>query len=178
MDPVENGNELLAHHLYESYVRASGEVWPSAHELFQHEKHAMDANAWRQVAADAVLYLFPAEPKALDPKSLLWAGGGFERAERPGALSIWHPGNRAGMTLKSLPESPPATGLPPHQQRVVDEKEALDEKLEKLSTFKASNPIYFKLPDAEQHRLARQLVLMMEYSEVLGERIAAFPSAT
>ena len=64
--------------------------------------------------------------------------------------------------------------MQPHQQRVIDEKNELDEKREKLSAFKASNPLYFQLPEAEQHRLSRQLAIMTEYSEVLGERIEAF----
>jgi len=64
--------------------------------------------------------------------------------------------------------------MQPHQQRVVDEKSELDDKREKLSAFKASNPLYFKLPDDEQHRLSRQLSVMTEYSEILGERITAF----
>ena len=73
-----------------------------------------------------------------------------------------------------MPETP--TKMQPHQQRVVDEKSELDDKREKLSAFKASNPLYFQLPEAEQHRLSRQLAIMTEYSEVLGERIAAFPA--
>ena len=63
--------------------------------------------------------------------------------------------------------------LQPHQQRVVDEKRELDEKLAKLDTFGRSE--FFKtLPEAEQGRLNRQHSLMEQYSAVLGERIAAF----
>lgn len=63
--------------------------------------------------------------------------------------------------------------MQPHQQRVVDEKTELDEKLEKLSAF-FGNPIFTSLPDVEQNRLNRQKVVMKEYSDILGERIAAF----
>lgn len=63
--------------------------------------------------------------------------------------------------------------MQPHQQRVVDEKEALDEKLNKLVEF-FETPIFAALPADEQSRLARQCEHMGKYSEVLGERIAAF----
>jgi hypothetical protein len=61
----------------------------------------------------------------------------------------------------------------PHQQRVVDEKDALDDKLGKLTTFRIGK-LFPILPTDEQERLNRQLVIMQDYSEVLGERIAAF----
>lgn len=64
----------------------------------------------------------------------------------------------------------------PHQQRVVDEKSELDEKLTKLGEFINSSPIYTGLPEAERERLVRQKSCMGEYSEILGERIAAFPA--
>jgi len=74
------------------------------------------------------------------------------------------------------PAPAPNQNMEPHQQRVVDEKTELDDKREKLSAFKASNPLYVKLPEDEQHRLSRQLAVMTEYSEILGERIGAFPA--
>ena len=61
-----------------------------------------------------------------------------------------------------------------HQQRVVDEKTELDEKLDKLNSFIESNPIFGELPNAEKDRLNRQEVYMSLYSKVLGERIEAF----
>ena len=63
--------------------------------------------------------------------------------------------------------------LEPHQQRVVDEKAELDERLDKLDVF-FSGPIFTTLPEAEQQRLGRQAVAMRSYSEILSERIAAF----
>jgi hypothetical protein len=60
-----------------------------------------------------------------------------------------------------------------HQQRVVDEKEALDEKIGKLIAF-LDTQIYGGLPPAERERLGRQLGLMQQYSAVLNERIWAF----
>ena len=60
-----------------------------------------------------------------------------------------------------------------YQQRVVEEKQALDEKIGKLSAFVGTER-YCALPEAEQARMERQLVAMGEYSMILGERIAAF----
>jgi hypothetical protein len=63
--------------------------------------------------------------------------------------------------------------LQPHQERVVVEKRELDDKLTKLRAFfKAAT--FTTLPEEEQLRLERQSRLMQEYSDVLGERIAAF----
>jgi len=63
--------------------------------------------------------------------------------------------------------------MEPHQQRVIDEKDQLDEKLAKLKIFRAGK-IFSGLPITEQDRLTRQHNIMVLYSEVLGERIAAF----
>ena len=64
--------------------------------------------------------------------------------------------------------------LQPHQQRVVDEKAELDEKLGKLHDFIQKNPIFKTLPEDEQKRLQRQDLVMAEYSQILGERIEVF----
>ena len=61
-----------------------------------------------------------------------------------------------------------------HQQRVVDEKAALDEKVTLLTQFITGNPVFGGLPFAEKGRLKRQRLVMIEYSDILGERIAAF----
>lgn len=63
--------------------------------------------------------------------------------------------------------------LQPHQQRVVDEKADLDGKIERLDAF-IHGKIYPALADAERSRLMRQFCHMKDYSNVLGERIAAF----
>ena len=59
------------------------------------------------------------------------------------------------------------------QQRVVEEKRELDEKLQKLEPFTITET-YKALPKDEQARLVRQCYAMKDYSDVLGERIAAF----
>jgi len=63
--------------------------------------------------------------------------------------------------------------MQPHQQRVVDEKTELDSKIERLRAF-FDTPIYGGLPEAERTRLQTQRIAMSTYSEILGERIAAF----
>lgn len=61
----------------------------------------------------------------------------------------------------------------PHQERVIAEKKELDERGNKLDQFILSEK-FGTLPAAEQERMKRQLEIMGKYSEVLGERIAAF----
>jgi hypothetical protein len=63
--------------------------------------------------------------------------------------------------------------LQPHQQRVVDEKAELDERREKLDKF-LDTETFENLPQHEKTLLVRQSYLMLEYSNILGERIAAF----
>jgi hypothetical protein len=64
-----------------------------------------------------------------------------------------------------------------HQQRVVDEKAALDEKIAKLAAF-LPGAIYQALDPAEKIRLRAQLQVMREYSDILTERIKAFEQVT
>ena len=64
--------------------------------------------------------------------------------------------------------------LQAHQQRVVNEKEELDKKATALSDFIGNNPIFDTLDEDELNRLREQNDVMWKYSEILGERIAAF----
>lgn len=63
--------------------------------------------------------------------------------------------------------------MQPHQQRVVDEKRELDEKIEKLAAF-FNTEIYRGLRSADQSLLSKQLHFMTGYSEVLRDRISLF----
>jgi len=72
-----------------------------------------------------------------------------------------------------MPE-PSASTVPPHQQRVIDEKAARDGEVSRLAAFIDSNPVFPQLPADEQARLRRQLDVMRELSVILDERIAAF----
>jgi hypothetical protein len=63
--------------------------------------------------------------------------------------------------------------LQPHQQRVIEEKAALDEKLSRLIPFLRTDTCYV-LPLKERCQLKRQADAMTEYAKILGERIAGF----
>lgn len=70
------------------------------------------------------------------------------------------------------------TQLAPHQQRVVDEKRELDDKLQKLTSFISSEKFTTIVQDeAERGRLVCQEETMKDYSAILAERIAAFGAA-
>lgn len=62
------------------------------------------------------------------------------------------------------------------QQRVVDEKAALDEKLKALNAFVEKSPESMKLSKGQRTLLTRQSATMKRYSDILGERIALFES--
>lgn len=66
--------------------------------------------------------------------------------------------------------------MQPHQQRVVDEKKELDEKLDRLKAFIETSPIFNSLSLDERERMRRQFDVMAEYSSILSQRIDAFPS--
>lgn len=63
--------------------------------------------------------------------------------------------------------------MAPHQERVVTEKAELDEKRAKLSTF-FDTDLFASIDEDECRRLLRQADAMQVYSQILGERIAAF----
>lgn len=67
-----------------------------------------------------------------------------------------------------------APELPPHQQRVLDEKAELDDRLKKLGVFIKESPVFLKLPEDEKTRLMRQHNCMSEYVLILTARIEAF----
>lgn len=62
----------------------------------------------------------------------------------------------------------------PFQRRVVAEKAALDDNLERLGTFLASRA-FQSVPELDQQLLTLQHGVMQLYSRVLGQRIARFP---
>lgn len=63
--------------------------------------------------------------------------------------------------------------MQPHQQRVVDEKNELSDRLSKLYAF-FQGPIFPTLSEAERSRLRNQARFMDGYAAVLEERINAF----
>ena len=64
--------------------------------------------------------------------------------------------------------------LAPHQQRVVDERDQLAERIEKLDAFIQGNSFFEGLPEAEQERLVAQAGVMAVYCRILERRIGAF----
>jgi hypothetical protein len=63
--------------------------------------------------------------------------------------------------------------MKPYQQRVIDEKNELDDKLNKLINF-FSNPIFESLKNEEKSRLRKQAGIMTDYFDILNERISSF----
>lgn len=57
------------------------------------------------------------------------------------------------------------------KDRLVEEHSALHEKIEKLSVFIKENKIFNDLSDKQQKLLKRQLEVMLEYQQILIERI-------
>ena len=62
---------------------------------------------------------------------------------------------------------------PEYQQRAIEEKAELDERLRKLNAFIFTDQC-MALPFDERTRLARQALTMTQYSNILGERIENF----
>jgi hypothetical protein len=62
---------------------------------------------------------------------------------------------------------------PDWQQRVIDEKAELDERIGKLCAF-LKGDAYRSLPDVDRHLLDRQLSHMRDYAHILFMRVARF----
>ena len=63
--------------------------------------------------------------------------------------------------------------MQPRQQRIIDDKMELDSKLKKLTHFIDSD-FFNTLSGDKQSRLERQREIMVQYSDILGERNAAY----
>ncbi|AUM58564.1 hypothetical protein KNT81_gp207 [Proteus phage phiP4-3] len=63
--------------------------------------------------------------------------------------------------------------MQPHQQRVIDEKNELSDKIYKLSSFRTTD-MFNSLSEKEQALLTVQLNTMIEYENILEERIQLF----
>lgn len=64
--------------------------------------------------------------------------------------------------------------MAPHEQRVVDEKEALEDKVRKLEVFIQTNETYTSLENMDKLLLAMQLSTMQTYAAILATRISRF----
>ena len=63
--------------------------------------------------------------------------------------------------------------MQPHEQRVIEEREQLVSRLDKLTEF-LKGDLFKGLPADEQERLARQHRIMGDYAGILAERIVQF----
>ena len=61
----------------------------------------------------------------------------------------------------------------PHQLRVLEEREELSDRITKLEAF-ANSPTFRQLDSVEQGLLTTQTYYMIQYEEVLKERIQWF----
>ena len=70
--------------------------------------------------------------------------------------------------------------MQPHQERVVNEKRELDEKLAKLKAFcfGESNAIFRGLHPIDRNLLEDQFTVMERYSSILDSRIKRFLPTT
>jgi len=108
---------------------------------------------------------------------LLWiAGLLIERDHLERRLRAAHRAIRA-QDSKPQPRKP---GMLPHQQRVIDERDQLAERLDKLRAFITLQPqggtvsIFDSLDKAEREDLRSQARHMREYKAILDRRIARF----
>lgn len=79
----------------------------------------------------------------------------------------------AAAEFREMIESLPPLPLKPHQQRVVEEKAELDERIAKLDAF-TRTPTFGRLDDGERSLLLEQANTMTRYSKILGARIVNF----
>lgn len=63
--------------------------------------------------------------------------------------------------------------MAPHEQRVIDEKHALDGKIESLRIFLLGS-VFKGLPLVERELLMSQYEVMTRYAEILAARIERF----
>lgn len=61
-----------------------------------------------------------------------------------------------------------------YQQRIVDEKNELDDRIDKLSTFIESDVFVFEVDQEQQNLLLIQLSTMRSYSLILDLRVQKF----
>lgn len=67
--------------------------------------------------------------------------------------------------------------MQPHEERVLIEKQELDEKLARLKVFcfDPGSPVFKGLSPEDRDLLEEQYTAMSRYSEILGRRIERFP---
>lgn len=92
-----------------------------------------------------------------------------------GDVAAWTPSTSDTLAEDWLIDQPVAVASrPAWQERVLVEVQELDAKIVSLRSFTGCH-LFQSQPECEQKRLQRQLSSMVEYSETLHQRIAAFP---
>lgn len=113
----------------------------------------------------------PADENGADDGYLVeYVDGGKPNVPGRAGYVSWSPKEQFDNAYRERPLVP---GLAPHQQRVVDERAELTDKLDKLSPF-LNTPIFASLDQAEKERLTTQHEAMSIYADILRDRIAAF----
>lgn len=67
-----------------------------------------------------------------------------------------------------------STNIPDYQQRVIDEAEELQGRIDKLAEFIDANPAFMQLPQDERSWLTLQMFHMFGYHGALTARIKTF----
>lgn len=65
----------------------------------------------------------------------------------------------------------PVMQMPPHLERMYQEKNELEIKMNKLSDFIVNNPAYSELPDFQKALMLIQMRSMETYLECLRQRL-------
>lgn len=110
------------------------------------------------------------EDQAVSGYLVEYLDGGKPNDSRHAGYISWSPSEQFDAAYVEIGD---VSGMPAHQQRVVAEKAELDNRRFKLAGF-IGTPLYFSLSKDEQLRMSNQKMVMADYSQVLGERIAAF----
>ena len=61
-----------------------------------------------------------------------------------------------------------------HEERVIAERDMLEEKIEKLAWFLVGSPAFKAMSDMEQTLLRAQIAAMHAYSHILHMRVLGF----
>lgn len=120
-------------------------------------------------------WALPADENGDDEGYLVeYLDGGKPNVPTHAGYVSWSPKAQLEAAYKAISGVPAGYAtMPPHQQRVVIEKAELDSKRSALINF-IMTTFFNTLANDEKGRLEAQLAHMNNYSEILGERIAAF----
>ena len=127
-------------------------------------------------APSALLSPAPSVPRLVRVEAPVcgFRSGLTKRLKRPGHWAFQQPATPvAGLAFERLVSRFEVHIMQPHQQRVMDEKDALDGNVERLTAF-LEGDTFRTLGVADQVDLRVQLEQMTAYSNTLGRRIARF----